>query len=44
MRIEVRSVLLFFNDPTFHAQLEMTDIVMESTSWDWKIVPLSKAR
>ena len=44
MRIEVRSILIFFNDPTFHAQLEMTDIVIESTSWEWKLVPLNKAR
>lgn len=44
MRMEVRSILVFFNDPSFHAQLEMTDILIESTSWEWKLVPLSKAR
>ncbi len=44
MRIEVRSVLVFLKDPAFHAQLEMTDILLESTSWEWKLVPLNKAR
>ena len=44
MRVEVRSVLVFLKDPHFHAQLEMTDILLESTSWEWKLVPLNKAR
>lgn len=44
MRVEIRSVLVFLKDPLFHAQLEMMDIVMESTSWEWKVVPLNRAR
>ena len=44
MRVEVRSVLVFLKDPSFHAQLEMTDILLESTSWEWKLVPLNKSR
>lgn len=44
MQVEVRSVLVFLKDPLFHAQLEMTDILIQSTSCEWKVVPLSKAR
>lgn len=44
MRVEIRSVLVFLKDPLFHAQLEIMDILIESTSWQWKVVPLNKAR
>lgn len=44
MRLEVRSVLVFLKDPCFHAQLEMTDILLQSTSCDWQQVPLNRTR
>ncbi len=44
MRVEIRSILVFFKDPSFHAQLEMTEILVESTSYQWEVVPLNKAR
>ena len=44
MRIEIRSVLVFLKDPLFHAQLEIMDILIQSTSWEWQVVPLNKSR
>ena len=44
MRVEIRSILVFLKDPFFHAQLEMTDILIQSTSFNWEVVPLNKSR
>ena len=44
MTLEVRSVLVYLKDPSFQAYLEMTDILLQSTSPEWTRVPLSKAR
>ncbi len=35
MRVEIHSIVVRFHDPTFHAELEMADIVIESTTPQW---------
>ena len=35
MRVEIRSIVVKFQDPTFHAKLEITDIVIQSTTPEW---------
>ena len=44
MRVEIRSIIVRFHDPTFSAQLEMTDIVIQSTTPAWKPASLPHTR
>ena len=44
MRVEIRSIIVRFNDPTFSARLEMTDIMIQSTTPAWKPASLPHTR
>ena len=44
MRVEIHSILVRFQDPTFTARLEMTDIVIQSVTPAWKPAPLPHTR
>ncbi len=37
MRVEIHSIVVRFHDPTFRAELEMADIVIQSTTPQWGI-------
>ena len=44
MRVEIRSILVHFTDPTFSANLEMTDILIQSTTPEWQPAELPYTR
>ena len=44
MRIEIRSILVNFNNPVFKAKLEISDVLIESTTYNWEpaVLPLCR--
>lgn len=44
MRIEIRSILVNFNNPVFKAKLEISDVLIESTTHNWEpaVLPLCR--
>ena len=44
MKIEVRSVLVLFDNPLFEGRLEISDVMFQSTTPDWKPAILSHCR
>lgn len=44
MRIEIRAINVFFENPVFKATLEISDVVIESTTPQWKPDILSNCR
>ena len=44
MRVDIHSIKVNFTDPKFHARMEMADVVIQSTTPDWKPAPLNQTR
>ena len=44
MKVEIRSIIVYFHDPTYRAKLEITDIVIQSTNPQWKPATLTHTR
>lgn len=44
MKVEVRSIIVNFRDPSYHARMEISDILIQSTNPEWKPATLSHTR
>lgn len=44
MKVEVQSIIVNFRDPSYHARLEISDIIIQSTNPEWKPATLSHTR
>ena len=44
MRIDIRSILVHFKNPVFKAKLEISDVLIESTTHNWEPAVLSQCR
>ncbi len=44
IKVDIRSIVIHFRDPVFHSRLEMSDVVIQSTTPEWKPAPLPQTR